>query len=116
MAEYDDIFMEIGTKEKLDPQSRAVAVTAFKLARFAYPKAKLYIAVGGYGDDPRELYDIPEVREYIRLWAIDAGLSDWRDAIAIPWVDATPLGLLQLCGVFAADSPIKVNTPTGLWR
>ena len=85
---------------------------AFRLARKRYPQAKIGISVGGYDNDPRELYDIPEAREYICRWARKAGLSDWRVAIEVPWGKEWDLALLQLCGVFADDSPITVITPS----
>lgn len=116
-AGFDNIFLEIGVKGMLTPASRRESVVAFKLARARHPNAKIAFALGGYDDDPREIYDIPECRDYIRQWAHEAGLSDWRVAITVPWdVALGNLGILQLCGVFAADSPIIVNTPSGRRR
>lgn len=116
LKDFDAIFMEIGSKGNFSTLDRKKAATAFRLARVRYPNATVGFMIGGYDDDPREIYDIPEAREYIRLWAIDAGLTDWREAVKVRWEPNYCIGILQLCGVFADDSPIKVNTPTGLRR
>lgn len=116
MKDLDDIVIEIGHRDMLeDVNGRKLAATAFRLARVRYPKAKIGFTIGGYDDDPREIYDVPEVREYIRAWAQDARLSDWRVAITVPWGNGLlgGLGTLQLCGCFTDDSPIVVDTPSG---
>ena len=114
--DYDVIFLEIGCKGRLAAFDCLIAATAFRLARVRYPSAKIGFCLGGYDDDPRELYDIAETRDYIRQWAHAAGLADWREAATVRWQPPECLGILQLCGVFADDSPIFVNTPMGLRR
>lgn len=114
MNDYDHIFIEIGSKGNFSEGDRKKAAQAFRLGRLHYPTVAIGFFVGGYDTDPREIYDIPEAREYIRLWAMDAGLGDWRTAIKIPWDPDSSLGILQLCGVFGPDSPIKCNTPSGV--
>jgi hypothetical protein len=114
---FNIIFIEIGGKNHLSLLNRKEAAAAFRLARVKHPRARIGFTLGGYDDDPREIYDIPEARDYIRQWAHDAGLSRWQDAIKVPWEESLDnLGVLQLCGTFTDDSPIKVNTPMGLRR
>lgn len=111
MSEYDAVFMEIGGRDYLTRNDAVKSATAFRLARRRYPKATIAFSISGYDDDPRDLADIPEVAEYMRIWAPLAGLSDWRVAIEVPWEEGMGcLALLQLCSVFAEDSPIRVIT------
>ena len=85
------------------------AAKAYRLARVNFPAATILPAIGGYDRDPREIWEIPETRAYMRAWARHAGISDWRIAMQVPWEGGLGLALLQMCGVFADDSPIKVN-------
>jgi hypothetical protein len=108
--DYEHIFLEIGSKGHLTPAARRLSSETFRLARIRYPSARIGLMVGGYDDDPRELRDLPEVRKYIAAWARDAGLSDWRVAVQVPWDESMgSLALLQACGAFGPDSPIIVT-------
>lgn len=71
---YDHIFLEIGTIGHFSPDDAAKAALAFRLARAQSPQATVGFFVGGYDEDPREIYDIPEAVAYIRRWAKLAGL------------------------------------------
>ena len=106
------IALEIGVKDHLSDTNARLAATAFQLARQHYPDSPLMFMIGGYDDDPRELWEIPETRRYIRAWAVFCGIADWREALQVNWFENHGLGLLQACGVFAADSPIHVTTAT----
>ena len=109
MQSYDLIGLEIGVRDKLTEANARLGATAFRLARQRYPRTALMISIGGYDKDPRDLWEIPEVRAYLRSWAQFAGIADWRDAMQVNWLENHGLATLQLCGVFADDSPIRVN-------
>ena len=99
----------IGSRERLAEADAIDAARAFRLARVTHPSAAILIAIDGYDEDQREIWQIKETRSYMQLWAKHAGLSDWRDASLIPWEGGLGLALLQMSGVFADDSPIKVT-------
>ena len=44
------------------------------------PKAKFVLQVGGFDDDPRELWEFPEVCAYVQRWANLVGLDTLEDA------------------------------------
>jgi hypothetical protein len=102
----------IGTRDALTKAEAAYCATMWREATARYPKATFNICVLGYDADPRELWEIPEVRRHVRHWARLAGLDDLN--IADFWLGscrgrlATPpppdlaakLTVLALCGVF----------------
>jgi len=52
------------------------------------------------------------VRRYVRRFARSAGLTDWRVAIAVPWLhDSWGIAFLGAYGAFGDDAPVKVNLP-----
>ncbi len=109
---FDLIVLQIGAKGNLTKHKAKKMGLAFRVARSKYPESKIAFSIDGYDDDPREIYQIPEACEYIKLWAKASGFDDWRTAIGVPWADAAFLALLQLSGVFGSDSPIEVRTET----
>ena len=86
----------------------------FCVARARSPHSPVGIMFVGYDDDPRELWQFPEVRRYLKWWVRFAGIGDWRAAAAVPWVqpDAV-MGFLIACGVFGDDHPFIVELPPG---
>ncbi len=84
----------------------------FKQARRASPGAEILIWIAGYDDDPRELWDFPEVRRYVRWWSRAAGLGSWQAAIEIPWADFDAcMGVLIACNVFGDEHPFDLRKP-----
>jgi hypothetical protein len=102
----------IGARGELTNAYARAAAKAFVEVRKRCPGALLYPHLLGYDDDPRELWQFPEVRRYLRRWARYAGITDWRRAIAVPWVDpGCTLGLLAVYGAFGGAHPFAVTTP-----
>jgi hypothetical protein len=106
--DYDYVFIEIGHRDNID-DLRAVVLpaVAFKLAA-KNPKTRIAIMVGGYDDDPRELWQIPEVRKYLQVFAQKAGIRDWRNP-AVMQMHEESIGMLALADAFAPDHPFTVN-------
>jgi hypothetical protein len=106
----DLICVEIGSRGHLSRQDVRRAAATWKQMRRAHPKAAFIFAVDGYDDDPRALWEIPEVAAYVRTWAQLVGLDDPETAGRVfgsldeRGLGAT-LGLLDMCGVFG-DKPI----------
>jgi hypothetical protein len=102
----------IGTRDELTKAAAACYAARWREATARYPKAVFYLQLLGYDTDPRELWEFPEVRRYVRRWARLAGLSELETAnfwigncegrLASPLTDPRvgTVGLLTLCGVF----------------
>jgi hypothetical protein len=86
----------------------------FRKARARSPASPVYITFVGYDDDPRELWQFPEVCRYLKWWARFAGISDWQAAAAVPWAHHSwDMAFLVGCGVFGDDHPFTVELPPG---
>jgi hypothetical protein len=82
----------------------------FREARARAPQSPVYLMFVGYDDDPRGLWQFPEVRRYLKWWARFAGISDWGAAAAVPWAHPSwGIALLVACGVFGDDHPYTVQ-------
>lgn len=101
--------MEIGERGQLTRQQARRMGTQWRKLVQRHPDGVFWFSVDGYGDDPRELWEIPEVVRYVRQWARFAGMDDLEAAVrllgpqspvgrAMP--NANNLGLLGACGVF----------------
>ena len=67
----------------LAPQRVAEIINSFIPALLERNRNRVQLEVLGYGDDPRELYDIPEVRAYFTaLRDIFPGMFHWLDTDA----------------------------------
>jgi hypothetical protein len=79
-----------------------------------HPKASFQISIAGYDDDPRELCDFPEVREYVCRWAKCAGIN-FETLSTLPFADKGSVAFLAACGVFGdkikvvRERPVKPN-------
>jgi hypothetical protein len=111
MSDPTDIFIEIGHKAVIYNEREARRVgSMFAKAALKYPIAGLTFTIGGYDDDPTELWEYPEVMQYIRWFANASGLDDWRNPV-ISRLHEDCVGLLILSDSFAPDHPYKVSTP-----
>jgi hypothetical protein len=97
----------------LNKREARKAAKQFREARLSHPLSPIALMIAGYDDDPRELWDFPEVCRYVRWWARAAGLDDWQTASAVPWiVPSWGNAFLAACGVFGDDHPlILLATP-----
>jgi hypothetical protein len=103
--------------------NRCVAMWREVTAR--YPKAVFVLQFVGYDDDPRELWEFPEVCRYVRRWARSAGLSDFGTAdywlgtgegrLPTPSEHAWGVSFLAACGVFGEalrQTALRQHRPT----
>lgn len=104
MDEVDLVAIEIGARDELTLGACADAVMAFVMARERYPDAEFALLIGGYDADPREVWDIPEAKEYFRvfvgslLMVIGGTVFDWRLDDATMGVVAMCLGIGRIVG------------------
>lgn len=102
----DFISFEVGARDDL---SRAAAERTGKQWRelvVHYPKAHFVPHILGYDDDPRALWDFPEVCEYMRAWAKAAGIRRIDD---MPSVDTSTIVFFAACGVFGPVAEAKAR-------
>lgn len=104
---------EIGARDAFSRDLARRMARDFVDSLTAFPNAEHMLVVGGYDTDPRELWDIPEARAYIREFAGWVALmlpgrkiADWR-------LDQYSLALVAICtgaGTLTGRDPV-----TGVW-
>lgn len=72
----------------------------------------LVLTIGGYDDDPRELYQVPDVIQFLRRVMKHAGITHWSHP-AVRMLNEESLALLLQCGVFGKDHPWRVRQTEG---
>jgi hypothetical protein len=103
---------EIGSKGEFTPEGAKKAAADFCGAFVALPDAEHMIVVGGYDDDPRELWDIPEARDFVAAfgWAVSGilqrPLHDWK-------LEPASIALVAVC--VGIGRVVRRNPHTGAW-
>lgn len=86
------------------------AAAAWREAVRRYPKAQLAIAMLGYNEDPREIWQIEDAARYVRWWARYAGMDNEAAVLRAGQINmfaAINYGLLVACGVFGEEAKAK---------
>jgi hypothetical protein len=112
MPMFEKIGVNIGERGNLTRGSAKRNARAFREIAERQPWAELYPSVHGYDDDPRGLWEIPEVRAYLCHWAEFAGLNSSADADALR-IDDNMAALLAKCGALDDIDPESVNMESG---
>jgi hypothetical protein len=99
------IVVEIGRRDQLSHEDAKRGADRWDKARRNNPDVVLMFTLGGYDDDPRAIWEIPEAAAYMRTWAQLVGLDDPEHAerafgSADERTVGATLGLLDMCGVF----------------
>jgi hypothetical protein len=98
------VAMEIGDRSDLSEQAARLPLRRGAQRYSNILRASFSIALSGYGDDPRELWDVPEVVRFVNWWAGYAGMDDFETAHRILGADPMMcMGLLASCGVFGEE-------------
>jgi len=112
---HDTMIFTIGSRNDLTPGMCEKAAAAWRTVTAENPKATFVLNVVGYDDDPRELWEFPDVCAYIQQWAKLVGLDDIDEADKwigscegrlSPIKDLTEpngLAVLAACGVFGEE-------------
>jgi hypothetical protein len=82
MASREPVIISIprGAIDHCNPVPVIEIIEGFSLLLADRNRNRLQFEVLGYGEDPRELYDIPEVKSYFRqLWEMHDGLFYWLE-------------------------------------
>jgi hypothetical protein len=106
--------VHIGARGSLLRERARVAAQVWRQVTRRYPKGAFVVALLGYDQDPREIWEIPEAARYVRWWAQYAGMDDYDEADR--WLGASSvigrsdlphgiagIGFLAACGVFGDE-------------
>ena len=108
------IELTIGMRGSLARSFAKAAAKTWREMLKRHPKALFGVSIAGYDDDPRELCDFPEVREYVCRWARFAGIN-FETLNTLPFAEEELVAFLAACGVFGdeievvREPPIKSN-------
>jgi len=107
----------IGYRGALTKQEAKRIAGIWRKSTERYPNAAFTLSMMGYDNDPRELYEFPEVTRYVRRWARYTGMDNL--AVADRWIGPSSVGFKVLvklgmpglngfsflagCGVFGKD-------------
>jgi hypothetical protein len=110
--DHNMVVFTIGVRGNLHRSAAKSAAKAWKQAIEKSPKAVFMPVIAGYDEDPRELWDFPEVRDYVRRWARFADLT--VETLKTVAMLEGSVGFLAACGVFGDH--FDVNKPPTLKR
>ena len=113
MPRFEKIVINIGQRGNFTDLSAKRNARAFREIAARQPGAELCPSIHGYDDDPRGLWEIPEVRAYLCRWAKFAGLNSSADADALK-IEMNMCAVLAKCGVFDDVDPESVDMEAGL--
>jgi len=99
------ITMVIGRRDKLTETEAQAAGAMWRKARMKSPQSPIAIMILGYDQDPRELWEFPEVCRYVQWWAAAAGMQHPEAVLSLPDpISARFLGgFLASCGVYGEE-------------
>jgi len=105
--------IHIGARGNLSKAEAKLGAKMWREATERYPKACFMLALLGYNDDPREIWEFADARRYVRWWARFAGMDNIETAERFVGVSSTigqalgvranGLGFLAACGVFGEE-------------
>ena len=94
--------LQIGARGSLSKERARQSAQAWRETALRYPKAYFIIALLGYDEDPREVWEIPEAARYVRWWAQYTGIADNIDS-GHHFLGPTGVAFLAGCGVYGDD-------------
>ena len=100
--------IEIGSRGDLTPDRAQAAAEFFRKVITRAGPGRIYIHIAGYDEDPREVWDIQEAADYVRLFARLAGLRAGRIPIVLHDLS---IALLAACGTFGEAAKAALNPP-----
>lgn len=106
-ADPDLVVVQIGEPGHMDAAAMAEAVAVFFLAVDRYPRAEFAITVGGFDQDPRSVWDIPEAAERFRAFARAAIPSAYHPVVRR--LEQSSIATLCQCGAWPAGHPFDVR-------
>lgn len=104
----DSVFIEIGGRGHLSEDTLREMARAPGLVHETYPQAVIQLTLGGYDDDPRSIWDIPEAAQYVRWFAALSGLADWHGGL-FKALDSASKAVLIRCRAIREPHPFRVD-------
>lgn len=79
--EFDAVFCVVGGKDNLSDATLAEMIFHLNGTIRTHTTGPINLTIDGYDDDPRSLWDIPEVRDYLKRLALrlDPAITDRLD-------------------------------------
>lgn len=77
-ADVPVMVVQVGERGQLDTKHASDAAQGILKARETYPAATIVLVVNGYDEDKRELWDVPEVCDYM-VELFDKVFADWPE-------------------------------------
>jgi hypothetical protein len=110
--EAPDLMMfEVGNRRHLTGSAAKTSASAFGKIVTDFPQVYVILHFAGWDDDPRPLWQFPEVCRYARRWARLAGV-DRPDAPHVANLSESSFAVLSKLGVFGAN----VHVPFDLFK
>ncbi len=91
------IFVQIGEAGDLTCARASAAATAIMDARRIYPDATLSLCLNGYDDDPREIWQVPEAKAFVRRVMAEVFAALGRDTMDRLNLDPPSYALVGVC-------------------
>lgn len=105
-GDADGLYIEIGTPPNLDAATGRECAEWLMRAAPQKPGAVIAVTVGGFDDDGREVYDIPEAREALRAFALRMAELDTEGRIAAR-MDRSTRVVLAVCAGWLARAAVN---------
>lgn len=103
MTGFDLAVLVVAARGALHDDAVLASVQGFHRVA-AVGSQQIALCVDGYDEDPRELWQVPEVARFLRRWAFATGLCDWRHPRFRLLNDAS-IALLALCEALSPGHP-----------
>ena len=104
------VVFTMGMRDELTKKEADRLAMAWRETSMRFPNSGFYLQIAGYDNDPRELWEFPEVARYVRRFARTAGL-DSEEAVT-KWLEPIGTGFFAACGVFGDE--VKRQALAGL--
>jgi hypothetical protein len=96
----DIVALTVGVRGHLTRSVAKRSAMAFRKIVATYPEVYVMLHFSGWDDDPRALWEFPEVCRYAQLWARLAGVDSPNNVPAMSNLSPDSLRVLSMLGAF----------------
>jgi hypothetical protein len=112
--DVDMAYVEIGVRGAVDHRLESKAALAVLAIIAANPAVKVAVTVGGWDDDDRAVWEIPEARDCVRRFADRVSLERWPFEVVWHYFQEESIYALIKCEAWKPDQPVRlVEVPGG---
>jgi hypothetical protein len=105
----DLVVVQIGEPGHMDEPALYEAIAVFILAAERYPRAELAVTIGGFDQDPRSVWDIPEAAARFRAFARGTFPSAYDPLVGR--LETSTIATFVKCGAWPVHPFIVEITP-----